>query len=65
MQLLFSFSTLLASLLVAITLTSDVQAHPVRRNGGMVTMPLKRIQARGDVHPTIVRDLAYSEDTEC
>ena len=54
MQLIGSFSALLASLLVASTLTGDVQAHPIRRNAGMVTMPLKRINARADVHPNIV-----------
>lgn len=52
MQLTFSFSLLLATLLL--TVSSGVQAAPARR-GGMVTLPLKRIpQARDDIHPQVV-----------
>ena len=57
MQLVFSFSTLLASLVVALSLVNDVQARPVAARGaGMTTLPLKRIThgARSDVHPQIV-----------
>ncbi|KAI5119836.1 hypothetical protein M0805_008402 [Coniferiporia weirii] len=54
MQLLVSFSTLLASLLLAITLASDVDARPFRRNAGMITFPVKRIAQRSDIHPQIL-----------
>ncbi|EPQ52745.1 acid protease [Gloeophyllum trabeum ATCC 11539] len=54
MQLGLSFSLLLASLLVALS-SSQVDAHPVKRNAGLVTLPLKRVhQARGDVHPQML-----------
>ncbi|KAL5525982.1 hypothetical protein ACEPAG_7320 [Sanghuangporus baumii] len=55
MQLIVSFSTLLASLLLAISLANDVEARPYRRDVGMVNLPLKRIeQARSDVHPQVL-----------
>jgi len=54
MQLGLSFSLLLASLLVALS-SSEVNAAPLKRNAGMVTLPLKRIhQARDDIHPQIL-----------
>jgi len=43
------FSLLLASLLLAF-----VDAAPIRRPAGMVTLPLKRLQQRSDVHPTVL-----------
>jgi hypothetical protein len=52
MQLGFSFSLLLASLILFFS--ASVEAIPVRRNAGLVTLPLKRLQQRTDVHPTIV-----------
>ncbi|OBZ72300.1 putative aspartic-type endopeptidase CTSD [Grifola frondosa] len=56
MQLALSFTTLLASLLVVLSVTGDgVQAAPARRSGSMVTLPLKRIhQARSDIHPQVL-----------
>ncbi|THH03644.1 hypothetical protein EW145_g6119 [Phellinidium pouzarii] len=54
MQLVLSFSTLLASLLLAITLVSDVDARPYKRDGGMVTFPVKRITQRSDIHPQVL-----------
>ncbi|CAL1716788.1 unnamed protein product [Somion occarium] len=49
MQLGFTFSFLLATVLLA--LSPNVEAAPVKR-AGIVTLPLKRIhQARNDVHP--------------
>lgn len=53
MQLGFSFTLLLASVLFS--LSSGVQAAPSRRaNPGFVTLPLKRIhQARDDIHPQV------------
>ncbi|KAJ3483390.1 hypothetical protein NLI96_g6342 [Meripilus lineatus] len=53
MQLGFSFSLLLASILF--TLSTGVQAAPTRRaNPGFVTLPIKRIhQARDDIHPHV------------
>lgn len=57
MQLVLSFSTLLASLLVAITLV-QVDAAPFNPTAGLKTLPLKRVhQARDDIHPQIVRML--------
>ncbi|TFK49900.1 aspartic peptidase A1 [Heliocybe sulcata] len=54
MQLGLSFSLLLASLLVALSST-EVNAVPVKRNGGIITLPLKRVhQARDDLHPQIL-----------
>jgi len=54
MQLVLSFSTLLASLLVAITLV-QVDAAPFDASAGLKTLPLKRVhQARDDVHPQIL-----------
>lgn len=52
MHLGFSFTLLLASLLVS--LSTGVQAAPARRNAGIVTLPLKRLhQLRDDIHPTL------------
>jgi hypothetical protein len=45
------FSLLLASLLATLV---NVEALPVKRGTGMITIPLKRLQARGDIHPQIV-----------
>jgi len=55
MFLHFSFSTLLASLLFAV-LTQDAHAAPLlhRQPKGMISIPLKRIEARGDMHPQIL-----------
>ncbi|KLO12797.1 acid protease [Schizopora paradoxa] len=55
MQLVLSFSTLLASLLVAITLV-QVDAAPVNNpRAGHITLPLKRVhQARDDIHPQVL-----------
>jgi len=54
MQIVHSFSTLLASLLVAITLV-QVDAAPVDSTAGLRTLPLKRVhQARDDIHPQIL-----------
>jgi len=47
MQLSLSFSALLAGVLVA------VQAVPVAQQPRMITLPLKRIEQRSDVHPQI------------
>ncbi|EJD06630.1 acid protease [Fomitiporia mediterranea MF3/22] len=55
MQLFVSFSTLLTSLLLAISLTGDVDARPAKRDAGTITLPLKRMtQARSDIHPQIL-----------
>ncbi|KAI0091355.1 aspartic peptidase domain-containing protein [Irpex rosettiformis] len=52
MQLGFSFTLLLASLILS--LSSGVQAAPTRRNAGLVTLPLKRIhQLRDDIRPAL------------
>ncbi|EKM57764.1 uncharacterized protein PHACADRAFT_90884 [Phanerochaete carnosa HHB-10118-sp] len=52
MQLGFTFSLLLASLLV---LLSGVEAAPTKRSG-LVTLPLKRItQTRSDLHPQLLQ----------
>lgn len=55
MQLTLPFSTLLAGVLVALC-ARDVQAAPVRRSAtpGMITLPLKRMETRSDVHPQIL-----------
>ena len=54
MQLVLSFSTLLASLLLALSLTENAVARPYRRDAGIITLPLKRIPQRDDVHPQVV-----------
>jgi len=51
MQLSFSFSTLLAGVLVAL-FAHDVQAVPVQPR--MVTLPLKRMEHRSNAHPQIL-----------
>ena len=55
MQLVVSFSTLLASLFVALALVGDAEALPTKRNVGIVTLPMKRIAQDRSVHPQIVR----------
>jgi len=51
MQLKLSFSLLLSSLLLGY---QHVDAVPVKRNPGMVTLPLKRLEhRRGDIHPQV------------
>ena len=57
MQLGFSFSLLLATLVLA--LSSTVEAAPtIKRSSGMITLPLKRItQNRDDVEPLVLRNL--------
>jgi hypothetical protein len=52
MQLGLSFSLLLASL--CLILSASVEAVPTKRNTGLVTLPLRRLQQRTDVHPTIL-----------
>lgn len=60
MQLVFHFSTLLASLIIAISLASDATALPYRRDAGMVTLPLKRLESnKRDLHPQVVRTLVF------
>ncbi|PAV16553.1 acid protease [Pyrrhoderma noxium] len=54
MQLVLSFSTLLASLLLALSLTENAVARPYRRDAGIITLPLKRIPQRDDVHPQVL-----------
>ena len=57
MQLPISFSLLLASILVSLTLFGDAAtAAPAKRGAKMITLPLKRAhQKRTDVHPQVVR----------
>jgi hypothetical protein len=52
MQLCSSFLLLLASFLF--TLSTSIDARPVERSMGMVTLPLKRLRQRTDLHPTVV-----------
>ncbi|KAF8896228.1 acid protease [Infundibulicybe gibba] len=47
------FSQFLVIVLVAI-FCKDVQAAPVKRGVGMVSLPLRRVQQRGDVHPLVL-----------
>lgn len=56
MQLQLSFSVLLSTLLVVLSTTGDVESHPFKRQpvGGMVTLPLKRIVQRDDIHPQVL-----------
>ncbi|PCH42313.1 acid protease [Wolfiporia cocos MD-104 SS10] len=56
MQLVLSFSVLLASILVTLSAVGDsAQAAPARRNNGMITLPLKRIHQTRDsgLHPQV------------
>ncbi|KAK0469910.1 acid protease [Desarmillaria tabescens] len=53
MNLSLSFCVLLAGLLFALS-AQDADAHPVVKRGGSVTLPLKRIQQRSDLHPQIL-----------
>lgn len=63
MQLGLGLTSLLASLFVAISAPELVEAAPLHRNApvsrrapnGMVTLPLKRIEQRDDIHPQLVR----------
>jgi hypothetical protein len=55
MQLGLSFSTLLASVLIAFSATESVEARPFSRmNAGMLTMPLKRIPQNPNIHPQVL-----------
>lgn len=59
MQLSLSFSALLAGVLVALSVP-EVQAAPFARAPKMVTLPLKRMEVRSDVHPQIVSFVSSS-----
>lgn len=49
------FTVLLASFFAVFSSPDAfVDAIPVKRNTGMVTLPLKRLDARSDVHPQVV-----------
>jgi len=50
MQLSLSFSFLLTTLLAL----TQVEAFPVKRSPGIVTLPLKRLPQPSDVHPSVV-----------
>jgi len=55
MQLGLSFSSLLATVLVALSATESAEAVPFNRmHAGMMTMPLKRIPPRTDTHPQVL-----------
>ncbi|KAK0204685.1 acid protease [Desarmillaria ectypa] len=51
-----SFYVLLAGLLFVLS-AQDADAHPVVKRAGSVTLPLKRIQQRSDLHPQILHQL--------
>ena len=51
MQLSFSFSFLLTTLLFALT---QVKAHLTKRTPGLVTLPLRRVVQESDDHPSVV-----------
>jgi len=54
MQLTVSFTTLLATALLVFT-AQDVAAAPtMKRSTGMVKLPLKRLEQRGDIHPQVL-----------
>ncbi|KAF5366999.1 hypothetical protein D9758_003986 [Tetrapyrgos nigripes] len=54
MQLKLSFASLLTGVLLALS-AQDAEARPlVNRNSGVVTLPLKRIAQRDDIHPSIL-----------
>lgn len=54
MQFGFTFTVLLASLLVAIS-PQNVEAAPAKRGAGLITLPLKRLHGpRSDIHPQVV-----------
>jgi len=54
MQLSLSLSTLLAGVLIMMS-TQIVESLPIiKRNSRFVTMPLKRVEQAGDLHPQIV-----------
>lgn len=54
MQLHLSFATLLAGVLLALSTAQDSAAAPIaKRKAGLVTLPLTRVKARDDVHPSI------------
>ena len=52
MQLNPSFAALLAGVLL--TFSENVVAAPAKRQPTMITLPLKRVEQRSDVHPQIV-----------
>ncbi|KAJ7056627.1 acid protease [Mycena amicta] len=52
MQLSLSFSALLAGVLVALS-ANEVHAVPTPAQPRMITLPLKRIEQRGDAHPAV------------
>ena len=56
MQLQLSFSVLLSTLLVVLSASSNVDARPFARGPveGMITLPLKRINQRDDIHPQLL-----------
>ncbi len=56
MNLSLSFCTLLAGLLLILSV-HDVDALPIskaKRSSGMITLPLKRLEQRSDIHPQLV-----------
>jgi hypothetical protein len=53
MQLQFSFATLLAGVLVALSTVQDAAARPTKRNPGMVTLPLKRVPRAEGIPATV------------
>ncbi len=58
MQLHLSFSVLLASVLAVLSGFDMVEARPLRRDLGMITVPLKRLNsARDGLHPQLVSSL--------
>ena len=56
MQRGVSFSTLLATLIVSLLVLEDVAAAPYKRGPapGSVTLSLRRIPPRDDIHPELV-----------
>lgn len=54
MQLGLSFSTLLATVLVALSATETAEALPYNRRAGTITMPLRRVPANTDIHPQVL-----------
>jgi hypothetical protein len=63
-----SFTVLLASL-IAVLISPDafVDAAPIKRDTGMVSLPIKRLQARSGVHPLVVSGCASPQSpfTKC
>jgi len=55
MQFRISCTVLLASLAALLSFSDIVvDAAPVKRNAGMVSLPLKRVEARSGVHPQVM-----------